>query len=166
MSTVAIDNCPYVNRAIVEGPVGLVVAWAGSRANAMTVSFFSEVAHYPTSMWLSIARDTYTHSLLEENPEFSFITLSQRQADIAVTCGTVSGWRTDKRKALDLYDNRGFLFLRGAIASTACRLVRSVRLEDRTLWIAHLLHGDVERGRKAVRNLMVSDLRGYDTSCA
>src|SRR5688572_28190061 len=128
MSAVAIDNCPYVERAIVEAPVGLVVAREGSRANAMTVSFFSEVAHYPTSMWLSIARDTYTHSLLEKNPEFSFITLSQRQAGIAVACGTVSGWRADKCKALDLYENRGFLFLRGAISSAACRLVRSVRL--------------------------------------
>jgi flavin reductase (DIM6/NTAB) family NADH-FMN oxidoreductase RutF len=160
MSDIALGNCPYVERAITEAPVGLVVAWAGSRANAMTVSFFSEVAHHPTSMWLSIARDTYTHSLLEENPEFSFITLSQRQAGIAVACGTVSGWRTDKCKTLDMYDDRGFLFLRGAIASTACRLVRGVRLDDRTLYIAHLLHGDVERGRSAVRNLLVSDLKG------
>jgi flavin reductase (DIM6/NTAB) family NADH-FMN oxidoreductase RutF len=52
------------------------------------------------------------------------------------------------------------LFLRGAIASTACRLVRSVQFETHTLWIAHLLHGDVERGSGTVRNLLLSDLRG------
>jgi hypothetical protein len=53
MSKVDLGNCPYVTRAIAEAPVGLVVAWTGSRTNAMTVSFFSEVAHHPTSMWLS-----------------------------------------------------------------------------------------------------------------
>src|SRR5262245_30770729 len=117
MPDIGLANCQYVQRAIVDAPVGLVVTWAGGRVNAMTVSFFSEAAHHPTSMWMSIRRDTYTHQLLEENPEFTFVTLGQRQAGIAVACGTVSGWKADKCQALDIYNNRGFFFLRGAIAS-------------------------------------------------
>ncbi len=158
MPAQTLRDCPYVHRAI-EAPVGLVVVRAGGRTNAMTISFFSEVAHHPTSMWLSIARDTYTHSLLEENPEFSFITLESSQADVAVACGTISGRHMDKCKSLDLYDNRGFLFLRGALASTACRLSRSVPLGEYTLWIAQMIHGDVQRGRGSFRNLLLSDLK-------
>lgn len=159
MSSNLLRGCPYIFQAQVEAPVGLVVTRAGGRVNAMTVSFFSEVAHHPTSMWLSINTETCTHSLLEQTREFSFITLGHRQAAIAVACGTVSGWHEDKSHRLDLYERKGFLFIRGAIASTACRVTQSVQIQDHRLWIANLLHGDVERGRGSARNLLISDLQ-------
>ncbi len=152
-------GCPYVRSAGFEGPVGLVVTRAGERANAMTVSFFSEVAHHPTSMWISISRDSFTHELLSENGEFSFITLQERQAGIAVACGTESGRSRDKCASLDLYDNgSGFLFLRGALASTACRIFRATPAGDHTIFLACMLSGDIDGNCSRLRNLLLSDL--------
>jgi flavin reductase (DIM6/NTAB) family NADH-FMN oxidoreductase RutF len=160
MDVESIRRSPYVTRAAVESPVGLVVVRVGERSNAMTVSFFSEVAHHPTSMWISIERQCYTHSLLKETNEFSFMTLHHRQTEIAVACGTESGRARDKCKGLALYDNgAGFLFLRGAMASTACRVFQSHPLGEHTLFLAHVLSGDMYQGRSSLRNLLISDLK-------
>ena len=56
---------PYIDRSVVVSPVGLVLTeWQGKR-NAMTVSFFSEVAHHPTTLWMSIEQSSYTHELIQ-----------------------------------------------------------------------------------------------------
>jgi flavin reductase (DIM6/NTAB) family NADH-FMN oxidoreductase RutF len=126
----------------------------------MTVSFFSEVAHHPTSLWVSVAPSCYTHELLEAARRFTFVTLHRGQARLAAECGTISGRELDKCASLDLYEGGdGYLYLRGALASTACRVTRSVPLGDHTLFIAEMLSGDIHRGGAALRNLLLSDVR-------
>lgn len=160
MDLEGLRQSPYVARASVDSPVGLVVVRAGQRVNATTVSFFSEVAHYPTSMWISLEPESYTHSLLTEINEFSFITLHCRQAETAAACGTESGRARDKCKSMPLYDNGGgFLFLKDAMASTACRVVRTHPLGTHTIFVAHMLSGDMQQGRVSLRNLLISDLK-------
>lgn len=160
MSVEILRNCPYVARAQVESPVGLVVVRADGRTNAITVSFFSEVAHHPTAMWISIARSSYTHELLTGAGAFSFITLHKGQAEIAVACGTASGREKNKCEKLALYDNgHGGLFLKDAMASVACQVTRTVPLGDHTLFLANILAGDMRIGRVTLPNLLISDLK-------
>ena len=149
----------YITDSIVPSIVGLVVIKAGDRANAMTVSFFSEVAHHPTSLWVSIAQSSYTHSLLEEGGRFSLIVLNQTQKEIALNCGSTSGRDQDKCAALDLYPGpEGHLFLNGALASTACSVRQSVPVQDHTLFIADILQTEIESRRSHLRQLLLSDL--------
>lgn len=156
----SIRDCPYVIGALVNAPVGLLIARDGTGFNPMTVSCFSEAAHHPASIWVSISKGAYTHSLLERAPEFSFIALESHQGHIAVACGTASGRSTDKRDLLDVYENdRGFVFVKGALASTACRIHRSIPRGDHTLVLADMLSGDVDRRRGTTRNLLISDLQ-------
>ena len=155
----SLSEHPYLAKSVVESPVGLVVVKTAAHRNAMTISFFSEVAHHPTSMWVSIARSSWTHALLEEAGQFSFILLHQGQAEIARFCGTVSGRERDKCAGLDLYESDGgFLFLRDALTSTACRVTRAVPVGDHTLFIANMLAGDVETRHLLARQLLQSDL--------
>lgn len=150
---------PYLQGSVVESAVGLVVVETPTRRNAMTVSFFSEVAHHPTTMWVSISLRSLTHSLLEEAGCFSLILLHQRQAAIALACGTQSGRDHDKCAVLDLYRyTENFLFLRGALTSTACRVRRAEDLGDHTLFIADMQAGHVETRRTFARQLLLSDL--------
>jgi flavin reductase (DIM6/NTAB) family NADH-FMN oxidoreductase RutF len=151
---------PYLRDAVVESPIGLVVVKLEDRRNAMTLSFFSEVAHYPTAMWISVSKGSYTHPLLKKAGRFSFITLNQEQSAIAIACGTASGREQDKCSALDLYDNGdGFLFLKDALASTACRVATEIDVGDHTLFIGHMLNGDVSTRSRSLRQLLLSDLR-------
>ena len=152
---------PYLTRSVVDGPVGLLIVRAGTRRNATTISFFSEVAHHPTTMWVSLAASSYALELLVEARRFSFVVLHAGQARIAAACGSRSGRGTDKCAGLDLYDGgEGFLFLRGAVTSTACVLANQVPVGDHILCIARILSGVVDSRRTTTRHLLVSDLLG------
>lgn len=151
---------PYITNSIIEGVVGLILVRAGDRSNAMTVSLFSEVAHHPTSLWISIARSSFTHDLLQQQPDFSLAVLNQSQKDIAITCGTKSGRDNDKTTQLNLYTNsNNYLFIPGALACTACRLRTSYQIDEHTLFIADIFEAELESRTSHLRQLLLSDLQ-------
>jgi len=151
---------PYITASQLPSIVGLVLVQTPERANAMTVSCFSEVAHHPTSLWVSIAKSSFTHSLLEENGgRFSIAVLNQKQKQIAMQCGTQSGRDRDKCAALDLYPGpEGYLFLNGALASTACSVSQSVSIDDHSLFVANILSAEMDTRQSHLRQLLISDL--------
>jgi len=150
---------PYIADSIVESAVALVLVEAGTRSNAMTVSFFSEVAHHPTALWVSISGAAHTHSLIEETGRFTLAVLNQTQKPLALHCGTVSGRNQNKCAILDLYKSPGgFLFLRGALASTGCSVRESVSLGDHTLFVADILESHLDSRKAHLRHLLLSDL--------
>ena len=127
----------------------------------MTVSFFSEVAHHPTSLWVSIAKSSYTHELIEETGRFSLAVLNQTQGKLALACGSASGRDQDKCAALSLYPGpEGYLFLNEALASTACSVSQAVSIGDHTLFLADILHSEMESRKSHLRQLLLSDLQG------
>lgn len=151
---------PYICGSVVESPVALVITESHCRANAMTVSFFSEVAHHPTTLWVSIAQQSYTHQLLRETGRFSLIVLHRKQKALAHLCGSVSGRDRDKCASLSLYPGReGYLFLKDAIASSACRIRREQPVGDHTLFIADIIAGDIETRNTPLPPLTLADLR-------
>jgi len=125
----------------------------------MTISFFSEVAHHPTSLWVSIAKTSYTHELLQETRHFSLTVLNSTQREIALACGSVSGRDHNKCSELDLYNGpEGYLFLSGALASTACTIRQTISIDDHTLFIADILYTELESRKSHLRQLLISDL--------
>ena len=150
---------PYLTDSVVDSAVGLLVVESGDRANAMTISCFSEVAHHPTTLWISVAKTAYSHELLSEAGRFSLVVLNLNQRSIALDCGMVSGREIDKCAPLNLYRNgEEFLFLRGALASTSCRVRRSIDIDDHTLFIADILATDLDSRKAHLRHLLLSDL--------
>ena len=151
---------PYISNSVIESAVGLVIIKAGDVRNAMTVSLYSEVAHHPTALWVSIANDSFTHKLLNQHPEFTLAVLNDKQGEIASRCGSVSGRDQDKCSSLDLYQNQsGFLFLHGALASTSCRVRTTVEVGDHTLFISDILETELESRTSHRRQLLLSDLK-------
>jgi flavin reductase (DIM6/NTAB) family NADH-FMN oxidoreductase RutF len=143
----------------VPAPVGVVLVNTDGRRNATTVTFFSEVAHHPTSMWVSLNRGSLTHDLVQACGAFSLAVLSHRQREIALACGTASGRDVDKCAALDLTATpRGFLYLAGAVASTACRVTQIISLGDHSVFVADLLEGERDTAAARVGPLLSTDL--------
>lgn len=152
---------PYITDSVLESAVGLLLVEAGSRRNAMTVSCFSEAAHHPATLWISVAKTAYSNGLIHETGRFSLAVLNRNQKQIALHCGTVSGREHDKCASLDLYHNQDrFLFLRGALASTACSVRQSIEIDDHTLFIADILRSDLDSSSAHLRHLLISDLKG------
>lgn len=153
-------NSPYLADSVVDCAVGLLLVEAGTQTNSMTISCFSEVAHHPTTLWISVAKTAYSHELLREAGRFSLSVLNLNQRSIALACGSVSGREIDKCGTLDLYRNEDrFLFLRDALASTACRVRKSLDIDDHTLFIADILTTDLESRKAHLRHLLLSDLK-------
>jgi flavin reductase (DIM6/NTAB) family NADH-FMN oxidoreductase RutF len=154
-------NSRYITDSVLEGAVALVLVEDGSRRNAMTVSCFSEAAHHPATLWVSVAKTAYSNKLIVESGRFSLAMLNRSQKEIALHCGTISGREHDKCASLDLYRNLdGCLFLRRALASTACSVRQTIEFEDHTLFVADILNTDLDSRSAHLRHLLLSDLRG------
>lgn len=154
-------DSPYLANSVIESAVGLILVEAGDHRNAMTVSCFSEAAHHPTTLWISVAPETYSHGLILETGKFSLAVLNQNQKSIALNCGTVSGRERDKCASLDLYQTPdGYLFLQRALASTACTVRQHIDLGDHTLFVADILHTHLDSRSAHLRHLLLSDLKG------
>jgi flavin reductase (DIM6/NTAB) family NADH-FMN oxidoreductase RutF len=150
----------YLHSPVTDGPVALLIATGGPRVNAMTVRFFSEVAHHPATIWVSLAANSYTHEIIAKTGTFTLAMLHDGQAALALECGKVSGRERDKSLGDHLYKNpNGSLFLQDAISSTACQVRNTIPLGDHTLMIADILEGDFHSRHIALRrHLLVSDL--------
>lgn len=150
---------PYLSGSVVESPVGILLTEAGERRNAMTISFFSEVAHHPTTLWISVAPGSYTRELIETSGRFTLAVLHDRQKDLAWECGLVSGRDTDKFGKLRTHRGpAGFLYLDEALGAAACRVRSSRPAGDHILFVAEIVAGEVETRHSLRRALLTRDL--------
>lgn len=150
---------PYARQALGDPAVGLIVSEAQGRRNVMTVSFFSELAHHPTTLWVSIANSSYTHEMVSDSRRFTLAILNVRMREIAIKSATASGRDVDKCAGLRLYrSSRGFLFLDGTPSSIGCAVRDHVDLGDHTLFLADIIEGDVDSRPAVWRHLLLSDL--------
>jgi len=98
--------------------------------------------------------------MVQETKKFSLAVLNQRQRRIAMNCGMVSGKDHDKCADLDLYESPGgFLFLRGALASTGCAVSHSHNIGDHTIFVGHIVEAELDTRKVHLRQLLLSDLR-------
>ena len=150
---------PYIRDSIVDSAVAIVLVQTGNRRNAITISCFSEVAHYPAAIWISVAKTAYSHDLIREAKRFSLAVLSEKQRSVALTCGTFSGRVVDKCDSLDLYQSPGgFLFLRGALASTGTLLSKAMDIGDHTMFLGNIVEAHLDSRASRLRHLLLSDL--------
>ena len=155
----ALGFSPYIDGAILPGPVGLVLVRSGARRTATTVSFFSEVAHHPTALWVSLATTSFAHELVLECGEFTLAILSCAQGAVARACGSVSGRDRDKCAALPLYESSsGFPYLSSSLSSTACRVRNTIPKGSHRVFIADMLEGDIDRSAARAGHLLTTDL--------
>ncbi len=98
-------------------------------------------------MWISVERTNPVHEMLVEAGRFAFVTLHSGQADLASAAN------------LELYEfGDGFRFVRDALACVACRITRSERIADHTLFIGEMLAGVTNSRCSTMRPLLLSDL--------
>lgn len=144
----------HLRSFLIDSPVGLVVVSHAGRTEAIPISSFSEAAHHPTTMWISVERANPIHEMLAEAGRFVFVTLHSRQREVASGCGPGR-----IAAGLELYEFAdGFWFVRDALACVACRITRCERVADHTLFIAEMLAGVTNSRCSVMRPLLLSDL--------
>lgn len=144
---------------MVESPVGILLTEAGVRRNAMTISFFSEVAHYPTTLWISVAPGRYSRELLDASGRFTLVVLHAGQRELAWQCGTTSGRDADKFSQLRTHRGpEDYIYLDDGMAGAACRVRSSRPAGEHLLYIADIVGGEVETRNSLKRILITRDM--------
>src|SRR5262245_45776679 len=123
-----------------ESIVGLVVVDDHGEPCATRTAFFSEVAHHPTSLWVSVEKGSRIFDRIIESGEFTLAVLH---------CDQHQDWR--------FYRHNGFHFVEDALSSTACRVLQEIDLGTHSVFVSEMLEGQVRSGNPK-RNLLVSDL--------
>jgi flavin reductase (DIM6/NTAB) family NADH-FMN oxidoreductase RutF len=149
----------YLSGSVVESPVGILLTEAGDRRNAMTISFFSEVAHHPTTLWISVAQGGYSGELLDASGRFTLVVLHAGQRQLAWQCGTTSGRDGDKFSKLRTHRGpEDYLYLDDSLAGAACRVRSSRPAGEHILYIADIVGGESETRNSLKRTLITRDL--------
>ena len=160
MSQVDLQLNPYVTNTVIDSPLALLIVESTGTRNAMTISCFSEVAHYPAAIWVSVEKSAYTHDLLFNAKKFSLAVLSRSQMPLALKCAASSGRATDKCAALDLYRSpSGYLFLNGAMACTGAEVTATHDFTTHTLFVAAIVEAILDSRSAHLRQLLISDLK-------
>ncbi len=150
----------YVTNSVLDSAVALLMVESGGRRNAMTISCFSEVAHFTSALWVSVAKTSYSHELLHEATKFSLAVLTEKQRALALACGNSSGRSVDKCKSLSLYKSEGgFLYIQDALASTGVNICESLGIGDHTLFVGEIVESHFSTKASRFRHLLLSDLK-------
>lgn len=150
----------HIQDGAFDSALAILIVEAGERRNATTITHYSETAHHPTSIWVSLPTDSYSHELLSQSGRFSLAVLQQRQKQLAIACGSASGRLLDKCSLLPLYrGSDGALYLEDALANCLCQVSQIHPLDTHTLFVANILSGERSTRTLALRHLLQSDIQ-------
>ena len=124
---------------MIESIVGLAIVDDGGQPRYLRTSTFSETAHHPTSLWLSVAKSEAIHPILVRDGRFSLAILHRGQTGEP-----------------QFYREHNCHYVHGALSSTSCRVIQQVELDSHTIFIGEMLEGHVTPS--AQRNLLNTDL--------
>ena len=137
----AFDEISEMDSAALFKPevVSLVVSKSESGGpNIMTASWFMLAGYNPFRYLLAVSHETYTHELIEENPEFVLAAPSHGMKDALALAGTVSGRDLDKIEHLGLETLPGKAvdvpLLADAVGNIECSVMDSFEFENCTYY--------------------------------
>jgi flavin reductase (DIM6/NTAB) family NADH-FMN oxidoreductase RutF len=147
------------NDYIVESPVALIFTQRDGNPNALTISTFSEAAHFPTSLWVSIDKQSSSHQDLVVHPYFSLLILHDKQIDIARKCLQPDGRPIQPRPVLPIKTSpEGFYYIEEMLAVSFCKVRQIHALEKNSIFFGDILKGLVNTKRACRPHLLLSSL--------
>lgn len=137
-------------RLVNHGPTVLVSCGKADTANVITIAWVSPVSIDPPMLTIAVAPPRHSHGLISRAREFVVNVPSSRMIDAVWYCGTRSGRDVNK------FEGAGLTPLPARAVETPvvgecfghieCRLVRSTRVGDHTLFVGEAVGASVESG--------------------
>ncbi|MFW5921845.1 MAG: flavin reductase family protein [Halodesulfurarchaeum sp.] len=134
--------------------------------NVMTASWWMLAGYDPFRYMLAVSEKSYTHEIIEANPEFVMAAPSTRLIDALTLSGMVSGRDLDKIEHLDLETAPGqsvdVPLLADAVGNIELRVMDSFAVEGITYFLAGVEHAYVTAGAMNGRILSLdADILAY-----
>lgn len=125
------------------GVVALVVSQSDETGpNVMTAAWWMVAGFDPFRYLLAVSHHTYTHDVIENNPEFVLAVPTTEMIDALTLCGSVSGRDVDKIEHLGLETVSGDALdvplLTNALGNVECEVVKSVDFDGITYYFGEV----------------------------
>lgn len=155
---------PYLDNAVVDNAVSLVTSAHGNRQNVMTVTFFAESSHVPPLLRISVSPHCLSHELISASGWFGLSLLAKGQEELAIQCGSATGWDGSKFERLHLAYNsseHGVPLLPDCLTTSECRVIESKSMGDHTLFVGEIVKSYRQSTQSFRDTLLISDLVDY-----
>src|SRR5260370_1090798 len=124
---------------LIDPEIWLVTAAHEGRQAGLVATFVNQASIVPAAprMLVGIAKQHHTHGMIEASGAFTLHLLDESHLDWVWRFGLQSGHTTDKFAGLPE--------LAGAVAWMNCRVETSLDTGDRTIYLAEVLEGRLEK---------------------
>ena len=127
--------------------VGLITSYGKKGDNIMSAEWTHHVSHEPGIIAVCIDREDTTYANIIGTKEFGVNLCAEDQSVISSISGNNSGNETDKIGALKELGYKFFkgkktklLMVEGAALQVECKLVKSIELGDRTMFVGEAVY--------------------------
>jgi len=123
-------------------PFALLVTDAGTKTNAMAISWWTYVCNRPPMIAAALSKKGFSGELIEKNQAFTLCLVDEKLKDEAFRCGCCSGRNCDKLDELGLKTvalEDGYPgYIDGSAVVFCCKLQSVSDAGDHTLYIAEV----------------------------
>lgn len=137
--------------------VALVSVGKGEARNAMTATRVTCVSARPPLMAVAIAANRFTHDLIRQAQEFVINLAAADQAELAMNIGRTSGRNIDKFAEFGIKTRDATVvhspLIDGSAVNMECKLVNSLEIGDRTLFVGEVVALHVDDGKAPLARL-------------
>lgn len=127
----------------IPNPVGLVTAQHKEKRDVTTVAWISKVSNIPPLLMISVSPERYIHDLIKQSGEFTLAILSEKQEELALYCGSKTGYDVDKFQEGRILTEKPFYIkaplIQDAVVNLECRVLDLYTAGDHTLFIGEIL---------------------------
>lgn len=127
----------------IANSVTIITCQIGEKTDATTVAWVTRVSNTPPLIMVSISPKRYIHNLIVEASEFNIAILEEKSEEMALFCGTNSGYEVDKLSNGSIETLKPSLIesplIKDALVNLECKLVKSFDAGDHTIFIGEVV---------------------------
>lgn len=148
-----------VNKAADYMPVGtaIVTVAVGDKKNALTVTRMACMSSNPMLMVIGVTGGRFSHDMIKEAGEFVINVVAKDQIELAGKVGRVSGRDVAKFAEYNILSRPGSKVkspvIEGSAAAIECKLVDSITVGDRTMFVGEVVAVSADQDEDAVARL-------------
>lgn len=135
--------------------VTLITSEYKGEKDVTTIAWISRISNVPPLVMISISPERYIHQLISDSNEFNVAIISEESMDLAINCGTKTGYNLDKFKEYDIEFEKGNIvsapILKGALVNLECKVTESRVAGDHTIFIGEVISAhETKEGKQVI----------------
>lgn len=129
--------------------VYIVSCFDGQKYTGCTVNSIMQVASDPAIIALSVNKENYTHSCIENNKKIAVSILAENSNPLSIgTFGFRSGRDCNKFSIIDYSLINNLPVVKDACAYLICEIINKVETQSHSVFIAQVIDGDILNAEK------------------